>query len=44
MEKEVTDDEIMAASKALGDTKASGIDGFNTKFFKATWSITWNDV
>lgn len=40
----VFETEIYQALKDIGDEKASGIDGFNAKFFKDSWSIVKNDV
>lgn len=35
----VTEAEIWDALKGIGDTKAPGIDGFNSFFFKSTWHV-----
>ena len=40
----VTDNEITKIVKGLNDNKAPGIDGFNSKFFKASWSIIGKKV
>lgn len=40
----VSEEEIVAAVKHLGDNKAPGVDGYNAKFFKYTWSIVGKDV
>lgn len=40
----VIEPEILQAMKIIGDMKAPGMDGFNTKFFKATRKIIRDDV
>jgi hypothetical protein len=40
----ITDQEIWNALKNIEDTKAPGIDGFNSKFFKASWNVIKSDV
>ena len=42
--KPVSRDEIYSALKEMNDVKAPGIDDFNSKFFKAAWSIVKEDV
>ena len=39
-----SDDEIKNALWSIPNEKASGLDGFNSKFYKAFWSIVGNDV
>lgn len=40
----VTDKEIWEALKSIGEAKAPGIDGFNSKFFKVAWNIVKTDL
>lgn len=40
----VTVQEIEKALKSIGEFKAPGINGYMSKFFKATWSIVKCDV
>ncbi|XP_058748416.1 uncharacterized protein LOC131621394 [Vicia villosa] len=40
----VAEKEIMDALKSIGDTKAPGIDGYRSKFFKDAWEIIGRDV
>ncbi|XP_058784539.1 uncharacterized protein LOC131659350 [Vicia villosa] len=40
----VTEKEIWDALKGIGDLKASGIDGYGSKIFKASWNTVKNDV
>lgn len=40
----VTRLEIQDALNGIGDLKAPGLDGYNAKFFKATWGIIEHDV
>ncbi|KAI5415606.1 hypothetical protein KIW84_040864 [Lathyrus oleraceus] len=40
----VTDQEILKALKGIGDLKAPSMDGFGSKFFKASWNIVREDV
>jgi hypothetical protein len=40
----ITDQEIWNALKDIGDTKAPGIDGFNSKNFKVSWNVIKSDV
>lgn len=35
----VTNGEIVTALNQIGDSRAPSIDGFNAKFFKASWHI-----
>ncbi|XP_058775015.1 uncharacterized protein LOC131649265 [Vicia villosa] len=42
--KEITEAEIVAALKSIGDLKAPGVDGYNSKFFKASWGTVKGDV
>ncbi|GKB78030.1 RNA-directed DNA polymerase, eukaryota, reverse transcriptase zinc-binding domain protein, partial [Tanacetum coccineum] len=44
MIKPVTDDEIKEAIFSIDDNKASGPDGYTSKFFKASWSVVGPDV
>lgn len=37
-------EEIRAAVQSIPDNKASGLDGYNSGFFKATWHIVGADV
>ncbi|XP_057532912.1 uncharacterized protein LOC130810803 [Amaranthus tricolor] len=39
-----SDDGIKNALWSIPDEKALGLDGFNSKFYKASWSIVGNDV
>lgn len=40
----MTDQEINQALFSINDLKAPGIDGFNSHFFKQSWSIIGHDV
>lgn len=40
----ITEEEIVNSLKGISDISAPGIDGYNAKFFKATWNITKVDV
>nr|XP_009799121.1 PREDICTED: uncharacterized protein LOC104245233 [Nicotiana sylvestris] len=40
----VTMEEIQLALKGIDELKAPRCDGFNSKFFKKTWGITWQEV
>lgn len=40
----IAEEEITNGFKSLGDRKAPGLDGYNAKFFKHTWSIVGTDV
>lgn len=42
--KPVTDDEIKKAIFSIDDNKASGPDGFTSKFFKAAWNVIGKDT
>jgi hypothetical protein len=42
--KDVGEKEIWEALKDIGDMKAPGMDGYNSKFFKASWKIVKDDV
>ncbi|GJV01914.1 RNA-directed DNA polymerase, eukaryota, reverse transcriptase zinc-binding domain protein [Tanacetum coccineum] len=42
--KDVTNEEIKEAIFSIEDNKASGPDGFSSKFFKAAWMVIGNDV
>ncbi|GJY28473.1 RNA-directed DNA polymerase, eukaryota, reverse transcriptase zinc-binding domain protein, partial [Tanacetum coccineum] len=42
--KDVTNEEIKEAIFSIDDNKASGPDGFSSKFFKAAWVVIGNDV
>lgn len=42
--KEVTENEIVKALDSIGDLKAPGVDGYNSKFFKSSWNIVKEDV
>lgn len=42
--KPVSDKEVEEALKGIGDLKSPGIDGFGSKFFKASWHIVKHDV
>ncbi|GJZ85565.1 RNA-directed DNA polymerase, eukaryota, reverse transcriptase zinc-binding domain protein [Tanacetum coccineum] len=42
--KPVTDEEINEALFRIDDNKASGPDGYTSKFFKAAWSVVDQDV
>ncbi|GJS32657.1 RNA-directed DNA polymerase, eukaryota, reverse transcriptase zinc-binding domain protein [Tanacetum coccineum] len=44
MVENVTNEEIKVALFDIDDDKASGPDGFTSKFFKASWKIIKNDV
>ena len=37
-------EEIKNALWSILDTKSSGLDGYNSKFYKASWAIVGNDV
>ncbi|XP_050895440.1 uncharacterized protein LOC127102067 [Lathyrus oleraceus] len=40
----ITKIEVWKTLMSIGDTKASGIDDFNAKIFKATWRIAKYDI
>nr|XP_016484542.1 PREDICTED: uncharacterized protein LOC107805076 [Nicotiana tabacum] len=40
----VNAEKIQNALKGIDDQKDPGCDGFNSKFFKKTWSITGQDI
>lgn len=40
----VTKKEMWEALKGIGDLKAPGLDGYGSKFFKASWNIIKYDV
>ena len=40
----ITHEEIEKAMFSIDDSKASGPDGFSSRFFKAAWSIIGSDV
>lgn len=42
--KPVTKTEIWKALQDIGDNKYSGVDGFNAKFFKKSWSMIKGDA
>ncbi|KAH0701824.1 hypothetical protein KY285_016102 [Solanum tuberosum] len=42
--EDVMDEEIWKALTSIGDDKAPGVDGYNTYFYKKTWSITKDDM
>nr|GEV96376.1 hypothetical protein [Tanacetum cinerariifolium] len=42
--KPVDDKEIKEALFSIDDNKASGLDGYYLKFFKATWSVIGSDL
>ncbi|GJU37563.1 RNA-directed DNA polymerase, eukaryota, reverse transcriptase zinc-binding domain protein [Tanacetum coccineum] len=42
--KDVTNEEIKEAIFSIEDNKASGPDGYSSKFFKAAWMVIGNDV
>ena len=44
MDLTFSDDGIKNALWSIPDEKALGLDGFNSKFYKASWSIVGNDV
>ncbi|GKE47255.1 hypothetical protein Tco_1478513 [Tanacetum coccineum] len=44
MVRMVTNEEIKAVIFAMNDDKASGPDGFSSKFFKTSWPIIGNEV
>ena len=39
-----SNEEIKNALWSILDEKALGLDGFNTKFYKASWNVVGNDV
>ncbi|XP_021721357.1 uncharacterized protein LOC110688913 [Chenopodium quinoa] len=42
--RSISHDEIDAALKGIDNTKAPGIDGFNSLFFKRVWHIVKDDI
>ena len=34
-------EEIKGALWSINDNKAPGLDGFNSKFYKAAWPVIW---
>lgn len=42
--KPVTHYKIWNALQGIGDLNAPGSDGYNAKFFKATWEVTGSDI
>lgn len=44
MIKPISDDEMKKALFSIDDNKASGPDGYSSKFFKAGWSVVGKDV
>ncbi|GKE36472.1 sugar transport protein 13, partial [Tanacetum coccineum] len=44
MIRPISNEEIKAALFSMDDDKASGPDGFSSKFFKASWSIVGSEV
>ncbi|KAL7145768.1 hypothetical protein ABFS83_07G108700 [Erythranthe nasuta] len=41
---EITDEDVLAALKSIGDDKAPGPDGYNAQFFKKSWTIVGDSV
>ncbi|XP_058753184.1 uncharacterized protein LOC131626385 [Vicia villosa] len=44
LEQPITVNEITNALKSIGDSKAPGIDGYNAKFYKASWHVIKKEV
>ncbi|XP_058726677.1 uncharacterized protein LOC131598046 [Vicia villosa] len=44
LEQPITENEITNALKRIGDNKAPGIDGYNAKFYKASWHVIKKEV
>ncbi|CAK8579612.1 unnamed protein product [Lathyrus sativus] len=42
--KNITEEDITKALRGIGDLKAPGLDGYRTRFFKASWTTIKNDV
>ena len=42
--QDVTEKEIWRALTSIDDLKAPGVDGFGSKFFKASWSTMKENV
>ncbi|XP_058741550.1 uncharacterized protein LOC131613927 [Vicia villosa] len=40
----VTEAEIWKAINGMGDNKAPGVDGYNAKFYKSSWTVIKKDV
>ncbi|XP_058749726.1 uncharacterized protein LOC131622705 [Vicia villosa] len=40
----ITEKEVREAINSIGDNKGSGLDGYNTKFFKSAWNIIKGDL
>ncbi|XP_058776449.1 uncharacterized protein LOC131650760 [Vicia villosa] len=40
----VTEAEVWKAINSMGESKAPGVDGYNAKFYKASWSVIKNDI
>ncbi|CAK8531607.1 unnamed protein product [Lathyrus sativus] len=42
--RNISEDEITKALKGIGDLKAPGLDGYEAKFFKASWTTIKTDA